>query len=251
MSQPSAPLRVLIVDDEPLAHDVLKAYVARVAHLQLVGQCYTALEALTFLHQNPVEVLLLDLNMPEMTGLELLRALPRPPHTILTTAYSEFALESYDFGVVDYLLKPVSLPRFLKAIAKLPTAAPVAAAAALPTSAPPAAPAAPAALLLRDGTTTHRVLPADIRWLEAYGNYVKVQTATGRLVVTDTFRHLLGQLPPADFMQVHKSYAVPLRLVERLEGNVLTVAGQDLPLGAAFRQEFLRRWTARPAHLTP
>ena len=239
MSQPAAPLRVLIVDDEPLAHDVLKAYVARVAHLQLVGQCYNALETLTFLHQNPVDVLLLDLNMPEMTGLELLRALPRPPHTILTTAYSEFALESYDFGVVDYLLKPVSLSRFLKAVAKLPTAAPGAVASAAPAVAP-----ALAALLLRDGTTTHRVLPADIRWLEAYGNYVKVQTATGRLVVNDSFRHLLSQLPAADFMQVHKSYAVPLRLVERLEGNVLTVAGQEVPLGAAFRQEFLRRWTA-------
>ena len=241
MSQPAAPLRVLIVDDEPLAHDVLKTYVARVAHLALVGQCYTALEALTFLHQTPVDVLLLDLNMPEMTGLELLRALPRPPHTILTTAYSEFALESYEFGVVDYLLKPVSLPRFLKAVAKLP-AAPGAVAA--PTLAPIPTPAPPAALLLRDGTTTHRVVLADIRWLEAYGNYVKVQTTAGRLVVNDSFRHLLSQLPPADFLQVHKSYAVPLRLVERLEGNVLTVAGQELPLGAAFRQEFLRRWTA-------
>jgi DNA-binding LytR/AlgR family response regulator len=235
MSQPAAPLQVLIVDDEPLAHEVLKAHVARVAHLHLAGHCYTALEALTFLHEHPVDVLLLDLNMPEMTGLELLRALPRPPHTILTTAYSEFALESYEYGVVDYLLKPVSLPRFLRAIAKLPTAT--------STPAPPLAPA-PAALLLRDGSTTHRVAPADIRWLEAYGNYVKVQTSAGRLVVTDTFRHLLSQLPPADFMQVHKSYAVPLRLVERLEGNVLTVAGQQLPLGAAFRQEFLRRWTA-------
>lgn len=237
MSQLTSPLRVLIVDDEPLAHDVLKAHVARVAHLHLVGHCYTALEALTFLHAHPVDVLLLDLNMPEMTGLELLRALPRPPHTILTTAYSEFALESYEYGVIDYLLKPVSLPRFLKAIAKLPTA-PV---ASMPA---PAAPPAPvlAALLLRDGSTTHRVLPADIRWLEAYGNYVKVQTSAGRLVITDTFRHLLSQLPPAEFMQVHKSYAVPLRLVERLEGNVLTVAGQALPLGAAFRQEFLRRW---------
>jgi DNA-binding LytR/AlgR family response regulator len=235
MNQPAAPLQVLIVDDEPLAHEVLKAHVARVAHLHLAGHCYTALEALTFLHEHPVDVLLLDLNMPEMTGLELLRALPRPPHTILTTAYSEFALESYEYGVVDYLLKPVSLPRFLRAIAKLPTA----------TSAPaPPLATVPAALLLRDGSTTHRVAPADIRWLEAYGNYVKVQTSAGRLVITDTFRHLLSQLPPADFMQVHKSYAVPLRLVERLEGNVLTVAGQQLPLGAAFRQEFLRRWTA-------
>ena len=241
MSQSINRLRVLIVDDEPLAHDVLAAHVARVAHLELVGHCYTALEALSFLHEHPVEVLLLDLNMPEMSGLELLRALPRLPHTILTTAYSEFALESYEYGVVDYLLKPVSLPRFLKAVARLPPAAPVG-----PAAAPGPAPAgpAPAALLLRDGATTHRVLPADIRWLEAYGNYVKVQTSAGRLVVTDTFRHLLSQLPAADFMQVHKSYAVPVRLVERLEGNVLTVAGQSLPLGAAFRQEFLRRWTA-------
>ena len=238
MRQLAAPLQVLIVDDEPLAHEVLKAHVARVAHLRLAGHCYTALEALTFLHEHPVDVLLLDLNMPEMTGLELLRALPRPPHTILTTAYSEFALESYEYGVVDYLLKPVSLPRFLRAIAKLPTATSVPAPAALPLAPPPAA------LLLRDGSTTHRVAPTDIRWLEAYGNYVKVQTSAGRLVITDTFRHLLSQLPPTDFMQVHKSYAVPLRLVERLEGNVLTVAGQQLPLGAAFRQEFLRRWTA-------
>jgi len=240
MSQPTTPLRVLIVDDEPLAHEVLKAHVARVAHLRLVGHCYTALEALSFLHEHAVEVLLLDLNMPEMTGLELLRALPRPPHTILTTAYSEFALESYEYGVLDYLLKPVSLPRFLKAVARLPAAA---GGVPAPAGPPPLAPP-PAALLLRDGGTTHRVLPADIRWLEAYGNYVKVQTTGGRLVITDTFRHLLSQLPPADFMQVHKSYAVPLRLVERLEGNVLTVAGQALPLGAAFRQEFLRRWPA-------
>ena len=240
MSQPASPLRVLIVDDEPLAHDVLALHIARVAHLHLVGHCYTALEALSFLHQHPVDVLLLDLNMPEMTGLELLRALPRPPHTILTTAYSEFALESYEFGVVDYLLKPVSLPRFLKAVAKLPAAPP----AAGPAPTLPAPTPAPVALLLRDGTTTHRVLPADIRWLEACRNYVKVHTNTGRLVIADTFRHLLAQLPTADFVQVHKSYAVPLHRVERLDGNVLTVAGQTLPLGAAFRQEFLRRWTA-------
>ena len=234
MSQSISTLRVLIVDDEPLAHDVLRTHVARVAHLHLAGHCYTAPAALSFLHEHPVDLLLLDLNMPEMSGLELLRALPRPPLTILTTAYSEFALESYEYGVVDYLLKPVGLPRFLRAIARLPPA---------PAAAPVAPPPAP--LLLRDGSITHRVLPADIRWLEAYGNYVKVQTTAGRLVVTDTFRHLLSQLPPADFMQVHKSYAVPLRRVERLEGNVLTVAGQALPLGAAFRQEFLRRWPAR------
>ncbi|WP_019948863.1 LytR/AlgR family response regulator transcription factor [Hymenobacter aerophilus] len=235
---------VLIVDDEPLAHDVLRTYVERVAHLRVAGHCYTAAEALSFLHRQPVDVVLLDIQMPEMSGLELLAALPHPPHVILTTAHAEFALEGYEFGVVDYLLKPVPFPRFLKAVGRLPTvpAPAVAAATAAALPAPPAT--APAALLLRDGTSTHRVPLANIRWLEAYGNYVKVHTAAGRIVVTDTLRRLLAdELPAPDFLRVHKSYVVPLRQIERLEGNQPTVrGGQVLPLGAAFRQEFLRHW---------
>ena len=243
MTPPPAPLRVLLVDDEPLAHDVLRTYVERVAHLRVAGHCYTAPEALTFLHQQPVDVLLLDVNMPEMSGLELLQVLSHRPHVILTTAYSEFALESYEYGVVDYLLKPVSFARFLKAVSRLPGAT------TGPATGPPASPAppVPTSLLLRDGATTHRLSLPDIQWLEAYGNYVKVHTATGRLVVPDTLRRLLADDLPADeFVRVHKSYVVALRRVERLEGNQLTVAGGVvLPLGAAFRQDFLRRWQPR------
>jgi DNA-binding LytR/AlgR family response regulator len=239
------PLQVLIVDDEPLAHQVLQTYVERVAHLRVAGHCYTAVEALTFLHSQPVDVVLLDVQMPEMSGLELLRALPHAPRVILTTAFSEFALEGYEYGVIDYLLKPIPFPRFLKAIARLPAPGPAAQPAAAAASAPETPPTAtPAALLLRDGPTTHRVDLADIDYLEAYGNYVKVHTPGGRLMVTDTLRRLLTQLPPATFLRVHKSFVVPLSRVERLEGNQLTVAGAALPLGAAFRQEFLRRWQA-------
>ena len=234
------PLQVLIVDDEPLAHQVLQTYVERVAHLRVAGHCYTAVEALTFLHSQPVDVVLLDVQMPEMSGLELLRALPHAPRVILTTAFSEFALEGYEYGVIDYLLKPIPFPRFLKAIARLPAPA----AAPAPSSSEPPLPAPPAALLLRDGPTTHRVELADILYLEAYGNYVKVHTPGGRLIVTDTLRRLLTELPQATFLRVHKSFVVPLSRVERLEGNQLTVAGAELPLGAAFRQEFLRRWQA-------
>ena len=234
-------LTVLIVDDEPLAHEVLRTYVERVAHLRVAGHCYTAVEALSFLHRQPVDVVLLDIQMPEMSGLELLQALARPPHVILITAFSEFALEGYQFGVIDYLLKPVPFPRFLKAIGRLP--APAANVAAAPVApAAPAAAAPPAALLLRDGSTTHSVPLADIQWLEAYGNYVKVYTPAGRLVVPDTLRRLLTVLPSTEFVRVHKSFVVALRQVERLAGNQLTVAGQSLPLGAAVRQDFLRHW---------
>ena len=233
----TAPLTVLIVDDEPLAHDVLRTYVERVAHLRVAGHCYTAAEALSFLHTQPVDVVLLDIQMPEMSGLELLAALPHPPHVILTTAHAEFALQGYEFGVVDYLLKPVPFPRFLKAVGRLPASPAMAASVA-------SAGSTPAALLLRDGTTTHRVALADILWLEAYGNYVKVHTTAGRLVVTDTLRRLLAEeLPATAFLRVHKSYVVPLKQIERLAGNQLTVrGGQVLPLGAAFRQDFLRHW---------
>ncbi|MCR5889799.1 LytTR family DNA-binding domain-containing protein [Hymenobacter sp. J193] len=237
-----ALLRLLIVDDEPLAHEVLRTYIGRVAHLTVAGHCYTAAEALAFLHQHPVDAVLLDIQMPEMSGLELLQALPQRPPVILTTAHSEFALESYEHGVIDYLVKPVPFPRFLKAVGRLRPTTPAAAVNSTPAPGPATAPEASAALLLRDGATTHRVPLADIQLLEAYGNYVKVHTAGGRLVVTDTLRRLLTELPEAEFVRVHKSYVVPLRRVERLESQQLTVAGQVLPLGAAFRQDFLRRW---------
>ncbi len=106
----------IVVDDEPAAHYVLVNYIERSTDLQLVAQCYNAFEALDFLRENKVDLIFLDIEMPEINGMEFLKMLDNPPKTILTTAYSEYALESYDYGVVDYLLKPISFPRFFKAV---------------------------------------------------------------------------------------------------------------------------------------
>ena len=110
------PKKCIIVDDEPAAHYVLINYIRQNPELELVHQCYNGIEVMNYLRENPVDLMFLDIDMPEITGLELLKILPSQPKTILTTAYSEFALESYDYGVIDYLLKPIYFPRFLKSI---------------------------------------------------------------------------------------------------------------------------------------
>ena len=110
------PKKCIIVDDEPAAHYVLVNYIKQNLQLDLVFQCYNGIEAMNYLRENKVDLMFLDINMPEISGIELLKIIPTPPKTILTTAYSEFALESYDYGVIDYLLKPIYFPRFLKAV---------------------------------------------------------------------------------------------------------------------------------------
>ncbi|MCD4768825.1 MAG: response regulator [Bacteroidales bacterium] len=112
-------LSCLIVDDEVLAQDVIERYISNIPTLKLLGKCDNAVEAISFLHNNRVDLMFLDLNMPELSGLDMLRTLTNPPKVILTTAYSEYALESYEFGVIDYLLKPIKLERFIKAVNKV------------------------------------------------------------------------------------------------------------------------------------
>ncbi|MEA3478406.1 MAG: response regulator, partial [Bacteroidota bacterium] len=112
-------IKCLIVDDEVLAQDVIEKYIDTIPTLRLTGKCDSAVEAISFLHNNPVDLMFLDLNMPELSGLDMLKTLSNPPKVILTTAYSEFALDSYEYGVVDYLLKPIKLERFIKAINKV------------------------------------------------------------------------------------------------------------------------------------
>ena len=117
-------LKCLLVDDEPLAHKVIQNYVNRLHTLEVVGSCFNAVEAINFLYEHEVDLMFLDIHMPELNGLEMLKTLPSPPKVIVTTAYSEFALESYEFGIVDYLLKPIAFPRFLKAVNRVIEQAP-------------------------------------------------------------------------------------------------------------------------------
>ncbi|SFQ57505.1 LytR/AlgR family response regulator transcription factor [Hymenobacter arizonensis] len=238
-----APLRCLLVDDEPLAHTVMRAYLDRLPGLVTwAGSCYGAVEALTFLRTTPVDVLFLDVDMPELTGLELLRALPQPPAVVLCTAHAAHAIDAYDLGVVDYLLKPIRFERFVKTISRLQAGSPPTSPA--PAPAPPVAQAPPAAdsIFLKTDAGTERVRFADLHIVEGYGNFVKCHLASGRMLLTaETMKQMESQLPATQFMRTHKSYLVNLASVERLSGNVLLVGAREVPVGSTYRQEVLRQ----------
>lgn len=238
----SFPLRCLLVDDEPLAHTVLRAYLDRLPGLATwAGSCYGAVEALTVLRTTPVDVLFLDVDMPELTGLELLRALPQPPAVVLCTAHAAHALDAFDLGVVDYLLKPIRFERFVKTINRLQAAvAPLAAPAVAPPP-PPAPEAAADSIFLKTDAGTERVRFAELLFVEGYGNFVKCHLASGRVLLTaETMKQMESQLPAGHFLRTHKSYLVNLASVERLSGNVLLVGAREVPVGSTYRQEVLR-----------
>ena len=240
----AAPLRCLLVDDEPLAHTVLRAYLDRLPGVAAwAGSCYGAVEALTFLWATPGEVLCLDVDMPELTGRALLRALPQPPAVVLCTAHATHALDAYELGVVDYLLKPIRFERFVKTISRLQPGAPP----APDHRAPADSPAAPAdSIFIKTDAGTERVRLAELLCVEGYGNFVKCHTASGRVLLTaETMKQMENELPAAQFVRIHKSYLVNLACVERLRGNVLLVGVRELPVGSTYRQSVLLRLQGR------
>ena len=226
--------RCLIVDDEPPAHKVLENYISKLSFLELVGNCYDAMEAVSVLHTQPVDLIFLDINMPEISGLEMLKTLENAPAVILTTAYSEFALESYEYGVVDYLLKPIRFDRFLKAVNRVGEL----------HKPPPAAPAAPAPVVPPKETSffvkvdgiQHQVHFDELLFVEAFGNFVKLHLADQRLVVADTLRNMELQLENQGFLRIHKSWLVNLRKVDRQQGNRLFIGETELPIGNSYKQ---------------
>lgn len=196
-------LKCLIVDDETLAQDVIEKYITITPTLKLVGKCDYAIEAISFLHNNRVDLLFLDLNMPELGGLDMLKTLGSPPKVILTTAYSEYALESYKYGVVDYLLKPIKLERFIKAVNKVVEQFVV-------TNEAEEIPVVlqPQSIFIKEDQVTYQLDMNDILFVEAYGNYLKVHTPAKVYVARETMHDMEGKLPDNDFLRIHKSYII-------------------------------------------
>ncbi|UHG93752.1 LytR/AlgR family response regulator transcription factor [Spirosoma oryzicola] len=227
-------LQRLIIDDEQAAHYVLQHYIGQVDQLELVGNCYDALEAINFLHRQPVDLLFLDINMPQITGLQLLQTLAHPPRVILTTAYSEFALESYEYGVVDYLLKPIEFARFLKAVDKVVATKPEEETprANLPT---------PGSLVIKVDGDWVRLAYGKLLYGQSWGNYIKLFTPEQVYVTALTMSELEQRLPVDRFIRIHKSYLVSLDKVRRLSGNEVFIGETALPVGLTYRRELVDR----------
>jgi DNA-binding LytR/AlgR family response regulator len=223
-------MKCIIVDDEALAREGMQQYVAEVDYLELVGSYSSAVAAQNALQQGPVDLMFLDINMPRITGLNLLELLPKPPITILATAYPNFALEGFRLDVLDYLLKPISPERFLKAVNK--------ARDYFLLTQKPAAPPPPATgeyIFVKHNKMLEKVLLADILYIEGMQNYVQIYTTTRKLVVHLTFKSLEQHLPAGQFFRIHKSYVVNLDHIRALSGNLVRVGDTDLPLGSSQR----------------
>ena len=225
-------LRCLIVDDEPLARHLLTEYVGQVSFLELHAACASPLAALDILRTTAIDLLLLDVHMPALTGLELLRTLPRPPLVILTTAHSQYALQGYEVDAVDYLLKPITFDRFLRAAHKAYERRPA------PAAPPPVPPAEPAFLFIKDGARQHRVGWADILFVEGLRDYVAVHTHSQKIISLLRLKGLMEQLPADRFVRIHHSYIVALAGIEAIDKDKVQVGGRWLPVSESYRRAF-------------
>ncbi|OAV43702.1 LytTR family DNA-binding domain-containing protein [Lewinella sp. 4G2] len=225
-------LNCLVVDDEELARRLVINYCERVPYLNVVGEAANPLIASQLLREHDVDILFLDIQMPEMKGTDLLRTLRHPPAVILTTAYSEYALESYELDVTDYLLKPFSFERFLKAVGKVSESRP---GPVSPIYSAPAAAPEKSYQLVKSEHKLFRIAHADILYVESAREYVIYHTATGKTMALGSLKALEESLP-ANFMRIHKSYIVAKDKVEMLEGNQVKVGAKMLPVGGSYRE---------------
>lgn len=221
-------INCLIVDDEPLAADVIESFVGKMPHLHLVGKANSGTEALSIIKTNKIDLMFLDIQMPEMTGLEFLKTLKNPPIVIFTTAYPNYALESYEIDAADYLLKPVSFDRFVKAINK--------AEERIKTG--NTEDDTPDYIFVKADGKLVRINIEEICYVEGLKDYVIIHTMQSKVVTHNTMKNIEALLLSDDnFIRIHRSYIINLRFVKEIEGNSFRVKDQLLTIGTTFKEE--------------
>ncbi len=233
-------IKLLIVDDEPLAHKVLESYCENIDYVEIVGHCYDGISTLNFLNKEQVDVVLLDIQMPDLTGLELLDTLKNNvPKIIFTTAYTEYAVQSFNYDqVVDYLHKPIRLTRFIKALERLKRVlllekefnTNVIIKTGNKTDATQSN-----FISLKDNKIIYRISYTDINYIQSWGNYLKFFLRDQKLkIVRKTIKMVESELPPKQFLRIHKSYIVNINHVKSIEGNQVKLEDQQLPIGKSY-----------------
>lgn len=223
--------KCIIVEDEPLAQNVLKKYIADHPSLELVGTCTDALEAQVVLNKHDVQLIFLDINLPKLSGINFIKTLLQSPLIIFTTAYPEFAVEGFELNAVDYLLKPFSFERFLKAVNKVVEKLnnPMVSKKEEKNS----------YIFFRSDKKIHKVDLENILYIEAIGDYMKVITDSGQLIINETMKNLQEELPAGSFIRVHKSFIISRSKIKYIEGNYVQIEDKSIPIGATYRNEVL------------
>jgi DNA-binding LytR/AlgR family response regulator len=230
-------IRCIIVDDEPLAREVIERYLSNIRELELVRTCSNALEAFETLHTEQVDLVFLDISMPVISGLDFLRSLRKTPAVIITTAYPDFALQGYELDVVDYLVKPVSLERFMKAVNKAIDRIHVQSSSA---AVPENRPARADYMFVKSDQKLVRILFSDIDYIEGMKDYVKIYTKEKMIVTLHTMKFFESNLPSNSFIRIHKSYIVNLNSIRSISGNELEIHQTRLPIGSSYKEGLMR-----------
>lgn len=231
----------LIVDDEPNAVQLLVDHVRKVPFLELKGTCFDAFEVLEFLKKDSVQLIFMDINMPQLTGMDLAAMLPRDQHIIFSTAYAEHALEGYEYNAIDYLLKPVTFKRFMQAVTKAQSVL------SQPATTTPVAqePVATAKyIFVKSGKQLIKVEYDKILYLEALKEYVNIMTADSKMMIYKRMKELEEQLP-ANFIRIHNSHIVNIDHVQHIADNQVVIGKARLAVSASYREAFLRRINQR------
>ncbi len=219
-------MKTLIIDDEPLAREGMSDYVKQVDFLELAGTATDALDALSFLQTNKVDLLLLDINMPRLSGIDFLKTLDNPPIVILTTAYPSFALEAYQLNVLDYLMKPITFPRFLNSVMKakkqfdLLQKVPVA----------PSEANSNRHFFVKCEGKAEKISLSELLYVEGMQNYIHIYTERGKFTALLTLKSIESQLPEPQFFRIHKSYIANLEKVSTIDGNMLEIGAFKIPV---------------------
>ena len=231
-------MKCIAVDDEPLALHLLTEYISKVPFLELVATCGDAFEAARVLQEKDVDLVFTDIQMPGLTGLQFIQSLAKRPMFIMVTAYKKFAPEGFDLDVVDYLIKPVGLDRFLKACYKAKELQELRAGQAAPSEAAGPATARPGYIFVNADYSLVKLLFADIIWVEGSGDYVKfhLRSSSKPLLVRMSAKALEAELPATQFIRIHKSYIVGVSGITAVRKNSVFIGAMELPVGETYRE---------------
>lgn len=228
-------INAIAIDDEPLAHNVIKSFCDQIGFINLHRSFTKPAEALKYLQKFPADLLFVDIHMPGMTGISLVKALSQNTMVIFTTAFSEYAVVSYELNAVDYLLKPISLRRFTQAITKAKEYFDYLQRKDSDVE---------KYIFVRADFNLVKISLADIIYIEGLADYLKIHSKDRKTVVSRMpMKALMEKLPANDFIRVHRSFILPFRNIESVKGNVITIAGRQIPLGKTYMEEFFKRYS--------
>jgi DNA-binding LytR/AlgR family response regulator len=228
-------VRCLLVDDEPPALEVLRTYIQTLPGLEIVGECHHAIAAFEFLQHHDTDIIFLDIKMPQLLGTDLLKAIPQPPKVIFTTAHRDYAIEGFELGAADYLLKPYSLDRFLKAVYR--------ALGREFLKGEPSLPTGDRFLYIRADRKMVKIMVNEILYIESMKDYIRIFVLNGQVITKQTITAIEAMLPQEEFMRVHRSFIVAQKKISAYNQNSIFIGKTELPVGPLYKQSIMKRLT--------